>query len=221
MTTPIFRHLSVVSDSGSGRPFILLHERDHVGALCESLTVSLTSRTRVVSVQTDRVTDKNYESLVSELHSLLNYNGIRQASFVAFGACGATVQALALQELKLVRTVAFVDASTRAHPSYFTRLVDRLEHALPLGLPLRLHEQGFDAKPFLQRIRCPVLVITSSKASAYERSEAAVLEAGLPTAWRVELEAAGEAEKLATLVLEFQEVPAKCPRKGGGAATLA
>ena len=218
MTAGAAAGFAILSDAGSGRPFVLLHELGDSVEAPRSLAAALQQRTRAILIQTPRISDSGWEEQSAAFGEFLS-NGIfsgrgtRQASFVTFGACGSLVQSLALQELKSVRTIVFIDAATRAHPSDFTKLVDRIEHALPLGLPLRLKQTGFDAKPFLQRIRCPVLVVTSPAATPFQLAEAEVLEAGLPTAWRIQLPAAGEPSALASLVLDFQEIPAKCPQK--------
>jgi pimeloyl-ACP methyl ester carboxylesterase len=205
--------LTLLTDSGSGRPCVVLHERGDTLRLATTLTETLSTKGRVLRIETPVVNDQNWEDLTTALLALLSERAVRHAAFISFGACGALVQALALRALRLVRTIVFVDASTRAHPSRMSRVVDQIEKWLPLGLPLRLAQSGFDAKPFLQRIRCPVLVVISPAASPYERSEATVLEAGLPTAWMATLGTANTSEELAALVLEFQEVPAKCPQK--------
>ena len=157
---------AVVSDSGSGRPFVLLIEKGDSEPAPRQLVEALQSRTRALLIEAPPILDSGWEEQSAAFGQFLASNGIRQASFVTFGACGSLVQALALREPKLVRTIVFINAATRSHPSAITKFIDRVEHALPLGLPLRLRESGFDAKPFLQRIRCPVLVVTSAKASA-------------------------------------------------------
>ena len=69
-----------------------------------------------------------------------------------------------------------VDATTRPHPSTWTRLITRIESLLPIGLPLRSSDVVFNGKPFLQRIRCPVLVLSTAQATPYQMAEAKVLE---------------------------------------------
>lgn len=203
----------ISADSGQGRPFVLLHEQGTYADLVAELTPALSAVTRTVVLQSTTITDRNWGELSDALTATLSQLAIKQASFVAFGAAGALVQHLALLDLRAIRTIVFVDASTRPHPSLFARMIDRIERALPLGLPLRSRSRGFDGRAFLQRIRCPVLVICSARASHYQRREASLLMHGLPSAWDSALNADGEAAALTAAVLEFQKLPAKCPQK--------
>ncbi len=223
----------VRTDTGTGRPCVVVHEAGSALSLVEPLVRDLSNRGRVLLLESPVVSDANWELLTDSILELLQTASIRHCSFVSFGACGALVQAVALRSLRLARTIVLVDACTRAHPSQFSRLIDQIESRLPLGLPLRLSSNGFDAKPFLQRIRCPVLVVISPYATPHERAQAAVLEAGLPTAWMLSLSpgnvAPGNvapdnaapdnaAQDLSQVVAEFQDVPAKCPQKRAAAS---
>lgn len=206
--------LTVLTDKGSGRPYVMLHEGSTPHIPTANLTESLASSSRLIQIATPFIDDRNWEHIVEQLLQIFNQLSIRHASFISFGACCSLVQAVALKEPKSVRSIIFIDASTRAHPSRLSRLIDHIERSLPLGLPLRLGQSGFDAKPFLQRIRCPVMIVTSAVATAYQRSEALVLESALPTAWATDLYNDPEASELVDLVSNFQKVPAKCPQKG-------
>lgn len=205
--------IKTISDAGKGRPFVIIHEQEAYTEFSARVSQALSERTRTVLLECSRVDDSNWRELSRLLLSKLTELGVRQASFVGFGAAAALVQNVCLEDLKLVRTAAFVDAASRAHPSRFARIIDRLERSLPLGLPLRLRSQGFDAKPYLQRIRCPALVVTTREAGAFLRTEAELLEAKLPTSWRLDLTEQDEAGELARQILDFQEVPARCPQK--------
>jgi pimeloyl-ACP methyl ester carboxylesterase len=205
--------MTIISDSGQGRPVVLLYDDPGRRQWADAVARALAQRTRVLVLESERVGATNWADLAKEMAALLDRNPIRQASFVAFAAAAALVQNFCLTDLRSVRTVVFVDATTRPHPSLFDRWVDWLEQSLPLGLPLRSSGQAFDAKAFLQRIRCPALIVTSSRAGAYERSEAEVMSRALPTAWEQDLASGNEAEELAQLVYEFQDIPARCPQK--------
>lgn len=206
-------NVSLVATKGSGRTFVLIVEQGDYRPLAESVYQTLAEDAKRLLIELAPVTDTNWEQATNDLLALLAEQGVRQASFVSFGAAGVVVQNVCLYDIKLVRSVIFVDAATRSHPNLLTRIVDRIEQALPLGLPLRAITRGFDGKPFLQRIRCPVLVVTSQRASAHERAEADRMVQRFPTSWRSELAGAEEDAKLLGLVNDFQGVMAKCPQK--------
>ena len=204
--------LSVITDVGKGRSFVILLERGGPRSIAESLVSKLSARARVVLVECDSVGDTNWKGLSSQLSALMPQLSIRQSSFLSFGSACSVVLAMALNDLKIVRTLIFVDGETRPHPSLWQRAIDRIERALPLGLPMRSGIEGFDAKPLLQRLRCPALIVTSPDASVHSKAEAAVFAVGLPTAFEYKLSSSSYAEELSDLVVSFQDVPAKCPQ---------
>ncbi len=204
--------LNVIRDVGKGRSFVILLEKGTSHTIAESLVTKLSSRARVVLMECDAVDATNWKNLSATLIALLPGLSIRQSSFLSFGAACSVILAMALNDLKIVRTLIFVDGENRPHPSLWQRAVDRIERALPLGLPMRSGIEGFDAKPLLQRLRCPSLIVTSPGASAHSRSEATTFSVGLPTAFEYKLSSNDYAEELSDLVVSFQDVPAKCPQ---------
>lgn len=219
----------VTSDTGKGRVFVLLHEHAQYISYVRELVRVLENSARVVLLEVPVVDQQNWKALGAALVTTCEGRAIRQASFLGFGAAATIVQEVALNVLKLVRTLVLVDATTRAHPSWCQRFSDRVEEFLPLGLPLRLRGLGFDGKPYLHRLRCPALVVCSRAATIFERAQAELLADRLPTAWRIELgrsdlgpipkqQLAGahninEELQLAELVREFSETPARCPQR--------
>jgi hypothetical protein len=81
---------------------------------------------------------------------------------------------------------------------------------LPLGLPFRKDSKGFDARSYLQRIRCPTLVITTSDAERDLQAQAEHESRALATAWFDSID--NSIDFMARLVA-FMEVPAKRPQK--------
>jgi len=203
----------VVSDGGTGRSFIVLHEPGVYTSFATSLAAVVADKARAILLETDVISDDNWSQLSDAVLEQLQILSIRQASFIGFGAAGSLIQNLYLVQPRLIRTAVLIDASTRPHPDFLTRSIDKLENLLPLGLPLRKHQRGFDSKPFLHRIRCPTLVVISSKSTAYQRSEAEVLNSSLPTSWLLKLESDNEVLELEKNTISFQEVPAKRPQK--------
>jgi hypothetical protein len=212
------QQLKLIAESGSGRSFIIIYEENDHSDLAGALFEALQKTSRALLIAAPRIDDNNWQSLTKLLLDLLEIKGIRQASFVSFSDASALVMNISLQDLKLVRTLVLVDAATRPHPSLFSRMIDRLERFLPLGLPMRSYSKGFDAKSFLQRIRCPVLVVTTQRASLFILKEAEILMSSLPSAWYCKLDTIDEVGQLNIQVMEFQKVPAKCPQKNMRAA---
>ena len=207
----------VLRDEGKGRPFGFVCEDASHAALVGQAFDALAKKTRVLLIELGPITDTNWSTLTQELRDLLTRLSVRQISFVCFGSAGTIVQNVCLVDLKLVRSIVFIDATTRPHPTFWSKTIDALEEKLPLGLPLRLRSVGFDGNSFLQRIRCPALVVTSPHASTYEKRQAKVLGEKLPTAWLAELAEPGAVEQLNSMILDFQQIPAKCPQKNVGA----
>jgi hypothetical protein len=217
----------LVSEGGVGRPFVLIFEDERDGAFARASAESIAAKSRCLVFRSPRVSDENWGALTEALRATLQSRGVRQGSFVGFGAAGALVQNLCLLEPRTVRAAVLFRASSRAHPRLIDRLVDRLEGALPLGLPLRRVVRGFDSRPFLQRIRCPVLVVSTADDSLEERRDAATMARRMPTAWQMTLQGrsklsvdGGSDERtaeFAQLVVEFSEVPARAPQKGAAA----
>jgi len=207
----------LVSEAGVGRPFVLVFEAARDAEFARVTAEGIAQKSRCLVLRAPKITDRNWRELGVALGAFLQSKSIRQASFVGFGPAGTLVQNLCLVEPRTVRTAVLFRSASRAHPSFLDRLVDRLESALPLGLPLRLTEGGFDSRPFLQRIRCPVLVVTPSGATAEERREAEMMVKRMPTAWGVSLEGADVVGEFTRHVLEFTDVPAKAPQKNAAA----
>jgi pimeloyl-ACP methyl ester carboxylesterase len=200
------------SEAGTGRTFILLVERPQ----CEdaqALHLELARKTRSLVVESAQVLSSNWPILTQELLDFILEKGLRQITFVAWGAAATLVMNVALLEPKLVRSMVVIEAGMRPRWTWFTRCIDWLEKFLPLGLPLRLRSEEFDARSLLQRIRCPVLVVTSARSSEFLKEQADEMLGRLPTAWRVHLPAANSQFELCRTILEFQEVPAKAPQR--------
>ncbi len=148
--------------------------------------------------------------------------GVKRSSVFAIGPGGTVGQALAIIAPSLVRRLILLDATARLSPSLLTRVIDRLERHLPLGLPLHKLGGAFDSRPFLHRIRCPVLVATSVDASAYAVAQAAFMSEKIPNAFSLRLssrtfEYGSLSVELAGLLRTFLQVPVKRPQKGLGA----
>jgi pimeloyl-ACP methyl ester carboxylesterase len=201
-------------DCGSGRVFCLLTDDPAFTALATDVRAALRSAARVVSLKAPLVTASNWQQLTVDLQSVVQLLETRQVSFVAFGATAALVLSVALEEPRFVRTLALVDPTARPHPTAWSSIVDRIESALPLGLPLRAAAKAFDARACIHRIRCPLLLASSPSASPFVRSQVQELSHKAPTCWTVSItNAANSGEELAVVLTAFQDVPVRCPQK--------
>ena len=155
------------------------------------------------------------DCLAAELQNLR----IRRLTVVGAGSGSAVVQALAVHYPKLVRRLVLINARSRIAPGVFQRFLDKFERLLPLGLPLRPLSQAYDSRPVLHRIHCPVLVLTSSDASSYEIEQSRFIAKRIPNCWSADLAAARMGseqdlgEELHELIVQFMQVPVKCPQK--------
>ena len=201
--------MEIVHQSGQGAPLILLFESEE-SELATAVIEQLDYACHLIAVRTPQINGENWEKLTTDLQELLRTHAIRQASFVVFGDAGAIVQNLALKSLKTIRRMVLVDGVTRPHSTWRGKLIDWIEEHLPLGLPLRKVGGMFDSRPFLQRMRCPVLLISVGDGSSSKATESAYLARHLPTAWFVNSQGASE---IAKEIVRFQEVAAKRPQK--------
>jgi pimeloyl-ACP methyl ester carboxylesterase len=207
--------IEVLSDKGSGRTFITIVDDESYLPFAKSVVDSLATRARSVLLQSSSVTAASWQGLSEGLNETLSKLNVRQASVVGMGAGATLAQNLALIHPKMVRSLAIVDSSSRPHPTRFERIVDWFEERLPFGLPLRLGSTGFNVKAYVHRLRCPLLVIATSRASAFIREELKSLAERAPTAWKVVLSGPIDSQiaDLSDALLTFQDTPAKCPQK--------
>jgi pimeloyl-ACP methyl ester carboxylesterase len=201
-------------DCGSGRVFCLLTDDPSFSPLATEVRAALRSTARVVSLKAPVVTDSNWQALAVDLQAVVQLLETRQVSFVAFGATAALVLSVALEEPKLVRTLALVDPTARPHPTTWNSIIDRIESALPLGLPLRAAAKAFDARACIHRIRCPLLLAASPSASPFVRAQVLELSQKAPTCWTVSMtNPSNSGQELADILSAFQDVPVRCPQK--------
>lgn len=204
----------LTSDHGTGRAFAILFESGESDQLAASLSTELSKSQRALAIEVPRITPSNWRAISDEVQAIFGTKSIRQVSLVGLGSAGAIAQNIVLSTTRFVRTMVLVDATTRPHPSRMTQVIDRIERALPLGLPLRLKGTHFDSRSLLQRMRCPALIVTSSDASPHIKNEALVMCNAIPTAWSVELpKTPNLVQEVAQVIGDFQQVPARCPQR--------
>ena len=205
--------VKVTSDSGQGRTFVFIHEQGAYRDFIEQAAATLSGRVRLIVIEAPQIDQNNWSEFAQCVIDRLKQADIRQCALVGFGGAGSLVQYIALTFPRLVRLLTLVDSSFRPHPGIGVRIIDRLEALLPLGLPLRSRERGFDAKPFSQRIRCPALIVLSAQASRFIHAQSHEIAKRIPSAWVVNLKPAEPAAHFCALLDAFEGVPVKCPQK--------
>jgi pimeloyl-ACP methyl ester carboxylesterase len=214
--TDISPSVRIVSDQGSGRAFITVIDDPAYLDLAKAISAAVSQRARAIVIQSEAITAESWRSLALSFEQTLVSLSIRQASFIGVAAGATLVQNIALENPRVVRTLVIVDASLRPHPTRAERVLDGIEQSLPFGLPLRLGSKGFNVRAFAHRLRCPMLLVSTRRASSFVSHELRVLGTVAPTAWFVQLSSTteqGEAQELCDLILTFQDTPAKCPQK--------
>ncbi len=198
------------SGGSSGRSFIILHEQSSYIPEAVNAFDALGQNSRVFRISSSTISTETWHSLSEQLFQALSQTGVRQFSVVAFGDTSTLAQTLYLKEPKLIRAMILIDATYRPHPTSFEKIIDWLESKFPLGLPLRSEGNQFNSLSHLQRIRCPVLIINSKFASAFNIEQSKQASIRMPTSWHIQLD---DMQDLANIVLQFQDTPAKCPQK--------
>ncbi|MCB0333124.1 MAG: hypothetical protein KDD55_06465 [Bdellovibrionales bacterium] len=206
------KDVDVVFEQGKGRTFVVCVEGDTTVLLPLCQHLAQTARCLLLRVQGVR-SNEELEIRIHSIFDALAERNVRQFSCIGFQDACVAVQRLALQEPKRIRTLILIDAVTRPHPTALERVFDWMESHLPLGLPFRVRSKGAHFKPFLQRLRCPVLVVRTNQESPYRESESRVLLEALPTSWAIRWSSYPDPQGILQEIEDFQDVPVKCPQK--------
>lgn len=210
---------SLLRMEGEGRAFLLISEGTAYREAADALFSILRSRSRVMLLESAVISHANWQAVSEEVAQFISAQRLKQVSLAAFGGATAIAQNLCLRHPRLVRSLVLFDVCTRPGADLITRWIDWLEEKLPMGLPFRSRINGFDGRPFLQRLRCPVLVVSSVLAGESEREQARLIAEGMPTAWYFQLDTGPqETENLRRCLFDFEQIPARCPQKGQPAA---
>lgn len=202
----------IAAEKGRGRATVVISDAAEE-ATARALFEQLDSERHTMLVRLPAAALLEWQAASRALLGMLKGRGIRQASFVSFGRASETVLSCCLEESRAVRSVLLCNGTARLGEHWLDDMLERLETALPMGLPFRTRVKGFDARPFLQRIRCPVLIALSGEASSVVTRQAALLAGSIPTSWLLRISDSGLAESLASLIQDFEQVPARCPQK--------
>lgn len=202
--------IAIEGEKGAGRTVVIAYSAEKYRSLAEVLFHGINEDRRSLVLRFPAITGRNWKVLGKTLRQTCNEKSIRHAHFVAFGSVCAVVLEHVLSDPDSIRSIVLTDATVRAGTEVLPALADRVERYLPFGLPLRSARDSFDARSFLHRVRCPVLVLTSGFSTARELKDSAIFPAFLPTSWKDSFDSK---DAFTHVVLDFLEIPARSPQK--------
>lgn len=196
-------------ETGTGQPIIALITADTADSCITYISREPIPGYRVIVLEVD-IASSNCDAVAAEVMRFLDAVAIKQVSLLGIGNAGPVSLSLALAHRKRIRRLILIDSPVRPDITKREKIMSWLEYSLPLGLPFRRVGKGFDGRSYLQRIRCPSLVVTTLGATQDVKSQAEIAGKSLATAWYYELTSNQEfKEKLK----DFLDVPAKRPQK--------
>ncbi|MDZ4786419.1 MAG: alpha/beta hydrolase [bacterium] len=203
----------IIKDFGSGQPLVVVFESQNQNQVLSYFHELSLEDCKVLLVSCSKISDIGCDDLTEGLLKFLDLNSIKQATLLGVAEAGAVVQNFTIAYQRRVRRLILLDSPTRPYRSKFEKLLEKIEKVLPLGLPFRAVSAAFDSRSFLQRIRCPALIITTPLASGYIINQSKILINSMATAWGAKLELGEERKQMLDLLTSFFEIPAKRPQK--------
>jgi hypothetical protein len=208
--------LTILSDTGSGKAtvvFSAIGGTDSVErrSLQDVIAARLVGRIVVVGLP-DCFIQERWRDLPIAVDILVESLGLRHVHLVAVDEATPAAQFLAISRPALVASLLLGNPQFRARSSVIERLVQFLEQLLPLGLPLRTGKDRFFSAAYLQRIRCPVLVVWD-RPQTEKGSHASTLVSQLPLGWEVVLDRGDGGASIQDMVNTFREVRVRCPMR--------
>ena len=172
---------------------------------------------RVALVTCDLPEGKDVISFSEVLLSQIEKLSLKRINLIGFYQGANIVQALTILSPRLFRRVVLIDPMARVSPSLKTKIIDFIEKYLPVGLPFRASTKEFDSRPFLHRIRCPVVVLKSPDASFYTQAESDYIASKIPNCYLVSLKEKiipkNFSDEFLSIVKDFNQSPVKRPQK--------
>ena len=207
------------SSSGNNSALLVVPATSGSHRRWEGLAQHLSDEFKVFLLDSELPPVEIVTEYAAEVVNKLTELGVRRITVLGFSGGGSLALALAVVSPKLIRRVILIDPTTRIAPGFLSRVIDRLEEFLPLGLPLRRISKAFDARSTLHRIHCPVLVLNTKTVDEFHRYQAELIAQRIPNAWlkglnETEFDKTGTlSSELAMLIREFVQVPGKRPQK--------
>lgn len=119
------------------------------------------------------------QDLIPEIEKLVG----KRTSIVAYREGCSIAKAICVSEPRLIRRLILIDPQARMKLDLFSRIIDKIEAFLPVGLPMRALSKRFDSRSFLHRLRCPVLVARSEAFNIFLDDEAGYMRKKIPNCY--------------------------------------
>lgn len=205
-------------EQGEGKALVVIRcdEGVGIGKRFESLTGRLSTFAQVLEFSVaPPQSGGDWRQVSDELDASLVARGIRHCPIVGVGEGAIIAHYLAVYRPKLCQSLILIDPVFERLSTWLSRLVDRIERVLPLGLPLRVGTDSFLPAPFLHRIRCPTLVVSSRGTGVGGEDATALMTQRIPNGWYESVKADAE---VADCIRSFLPVRHRYPMRRGGQA---
>ena len=211
------------SNTGSTLFFIYPNQKDmqsdranspSIEALCQAFL----AEHKIIIFNRDLPSDQEIFKFSKEFIPELEKVGGKRISIISFGSGSALAKCLSLLEPRLIRRIAMIDPEARIKPGIITKIIDEIEKFLPVGLPLRSLSKTFDSRPFLHRLRSPILVARSDRFNLFLDNEADYISKKIPNCYYVKFETDllinnSLSEELRLVLDQFLNTAVKRPQK--------
>ena len=189
-------------EQGEGKALVLVRtmgentspasEVTAISRWCETLLTGCLTFSRVLELcVVPPQSGVEWEQTSAQLEAALADRGLRHCPIIGIGESALMVHHFAVFRPKICQSIILIDPVFQLSATRMTRLVNWIEQILPLGLPLRVGTDSFISAPFLHRIRCPTLVISSAGEGDEQEEATSSMTRRIPNGWfkRLDLEA--------------------------------
>jgi|GEM_PF-5147571 len=177
--------LELFKRQGSGQAVFMISRFQHEDGLVPAVFQALAWEAEVFWYKMQSCSPLDWNVLAQGVAGCAKHYKLPQISLISFDGLVDLLLEISLLDHKLLRRAAVIEPEAAC------------------------------TKSLLHRIRCPVLIITTSQSSEAQETEAQFLAQAVPTAWHVM--ATGDEQQASDCMLDalrrFLKVPAKCPQR--------
>lgn len=189
-------------------------ESTEISRWCETILTGCSTFARVLEISVvPPHLGREWEQTSVQLEAALSDRGIRHCPIIGIGESALMVHHFAVFRPKICQSIILIDPVFQISETRMTRLVNWIEHILPLGLPLRMGTDSFISAPFLHRIRCPTLVINTNGEGSNQGDAISSMTRRIPNGWFRQLGLEAPDADLVESISSFLPVRHRCPMR--------